>query len=175
MADTANIRKGGHEMPKATDKTRSTLHVENNERATSRKEQKEIGQLYEALRRGKAKLVGSSGQARQLPDSLYSFLLELIGFLNEGKSATIVQNQARLTTMEAAAILGVSRQFLINLLEKGEIPYHMVGTHRRMYARDLFQYRAKRDGRRHKLITGLAQAEAREGLYEREPSSVDED
>jgi excisionase family DNA binding protein len=110
-----------------------------------------------------------------LPDSLYSFLLELIGLLSEGKSATIVQNQAKLTTVEAASLLGVSRQFLINLLEKGGIPYHKVGTHRRIYAQDLFQYKARRDGHRHKVIRELAQAEAKEGLYDREPSSADED
>ena len=135
----------------------------------------EIEQLYEAFRRGKAKLVSPSGEARLLPESLYSFLVELIGLLNEGKSVMIVQNQAKLTTMEAASLLGVSRQFLVNLLEKGEIPYHLVGTHRRIYAQDLFQYKAKRDGYRHKVVRELAQAEAKEGLYDREPSSVDED
>jgi len=135
----------------------------------------EIGQLYAALRCGKAQLVGPSGEARLLPDSLHSFLVALIGLLNEGKSVMIVQNQAKLTTMEAAALLGVSRQFLVNLLKKEEIPYHMVGTHRRIYAQDLFQYKARRDGQRHKVIRDLAQAEAKEGLYDREPSSVDED
>jgi excisionase family DNA binding protein len=135
----------------------------------------EIEQLYDAFRRGKAKLIGPSGEARLLPDSLYSFLVELIGFLNEGKSVMIVQNQAKLTTIEAAALLGVSRQFLVNLLDKGEIAHHMVGTHRRVYAQDLFEYKAKRDAARHKALRELMQAEAKEGLYDREPSSVDED
>jgi len=138
-------------------------------------DRREIEQLYDAFRRGKAKLVAPSGEARLLPDSLYSFLVELIGLLNEGKSVMIVQNQAKLTTMEAASILGVSRQFLVNLLEKGEIPYHMVGTHRRIYAQDLFQYKARRDGDRHKAIRELAQAEASEGLYDRTAISGDED
>jgi len=135
----------------------------------------EIEQLYDAFRRGKAKLVAPSGEARLLPDSLYSFLVELIGLLNEGKSVMIVQHQAKLTTVEAASILGVSRQFLVNLLEAGEIPYHMVGTHRRIYAQDLFQYKARRDGHRHKAIRDLAQAEASEGLYDRTAISGDED
>ena len=87
----------------------------------------------------------------------------------------IVQHQAKLTTVEAASILGVSRQFLVNLLERGEIPYHMVGRHRRMYARDLFQYKARRDGDRHRAIRDLAQAEASEGLYDRTAISGDED
>jgi excisionase family DNA binding protein len=165
------------EMPAATDnKKKIPLQTEEDQRvAISEMDHKEIEQLYEAFRRGKAKLVGPSGEARLLPDSLYSFLVELIGLLNEGKSVMIVQNQAKLTTMEAASLLGVSRQFLVNLLEKGDVPYHMVGTHRRIYAQDLFQYKAQRDRRRHKVIRELAQAEAKEGIYDLEPCSVDDD
>jgi excisionase family DNA binding protein len=165
------------EMPSATDnKKKIPLQTEEERRVPiSETDRKEIEQLYEAFRRGKAKLVGPSGEARLLPDSLYSFLVELIGLLNEGESVMIVRNQAKLTTMEAASLLGVSRQFLVNLLEKGEVPYHMVGTHRRIYAQDLFQYKAQRDGRRHRVIRELAQAEAKEGIYDQEPCSVDED
>jgi excisionase family DNA binding protein len=130
----------------------------------------EIEQLYAAFRRGNAKLVSPGGETRVLPESLYLFLVELIGLLNEGKSVMIVQNQAKLTTVEAAAILGVCRQFLVNLLEKGEIPYHMVGTHRRMYAQHLLRYKAQRDGQRHEAIRTLAQEEADEGLYDRSPT-----
>jgi excisionase family DNA binding protein len=78
-----------------------------------------------------------------------------------------------LTTLEAANMLGVSRQFLVNLLEKDEIAYHLVGTHRRIYAQDLFRYKAERDKGRHKLLRDLAVAEAEEGLYELNPPSVD--
>ena len=164
-------------MPKATAKHDSPLRPADMDQRVpvSDTDRSEIEQLYRALTRGKAKLVAPNGEARLLPDSLYSFLVELIGLLNEGKSVMIVQNQAKLTTMEAASILGVSRQFLVNLLEKGEIPYHMVGTHRRMYAQDLFQYKARRDMQRHKTIRELAQAEASEGIYDRTAMPGDED
>src|ERR1700683_4560386 len=106
-------------MPNAAQKTRNRAPAEIGRRAPiSDTDRKEIEQLYAAFRRGKAKLVGPSGEARLLPDSLYWFLIELIGFLNEGKSVMIVQNQTTLTTIEAASLLGVSRQFLVNLLEK---------------------------------------------------------
>src|SRR5438309_1022879 len=146
-------------MSDATVQNESPLHKTKRDRRVpiSDIDRKEIEQLYEAFRKGKAELVSPSGGARLLPESLSSFLVELIGLLNEGKSVTIVQNQATLTTMEAATMIGVSRQFLVNLLEKGQIPYHMVGTHRRIYARDLFQYKAQRDGQRHKAIRELAQ------------------
>lgn len=138
-------------------------------------DRQEIEQLYDAMRRGKAKLVGPDGQARLLPQSLYAFLVELIGLLNEGKSVYIVQNQAKLTTVEAAAMLGVSRQFLVNILEKGEIPYHLVGTHRRIYAQDLLAYKSRRDQDRRKALRDLAKEEAAEGLYDRIPAAGDAD
>lgn len=66
-------------------------------------------------------------------------------------------------------MIGVSRQFLVNLLEAGEIPYHKVGTHRRIYVQDLMKYKAKRDDRRKKVLRDLVAAEVAEGLYERIP------
>lgn len=135
----------------------------------------EIDQLYSALRMGKAKLVGPNGQARPLPHTLHSFLAQLIGLLNEEKAVSLVRNQASLTTVEAAAMLGVSRQFLVNILEKGEIPYHLVGTHRRIYARDLLAYKSRRDQDRRKVLRDLAKEEAADGLYDRIPAVGDAD
>ena len=163
-------------MSKATAKPANPLHSPERDQQVlvSDGDRQEIEQLYEAMRRGKAKLVSATGEAQLLPDSLHSFLVELIGLLNEGKSVYIVQNQAKLTTVEAATMLGVSRQFLINVLERGEIPYHLVGTHRRIYAQDLLAYKAKRDGHRRTILRELAQREAAEGLYDRIPP-VNED
>jgi excisionase family DNA binding protein len=136
---------------------------------------KQVDQLYNAIRKSKPKLIGPNGTARSLPGELSSFLLELTRMLDAAKSVSIVQNQATLTTIEAAAMLGVSRQFLVNLLKQEEIPYHLVGTHRRIYSRDLLRYKVSRDERRHKILRGLARAEAAEGLYDKIPPVLDED
>ena len=138
------------------------------------KDQREVEQLYEAIRRGKAKLVGPDGEIRILPDSLHSFLVTLIDLMSQGKCIHIVQNESKLTTVEAATMLGVSRQFLVNLLEKGAIPHHMVGSHRRIYAADVLHYKAKRDTERRKTLDDLVKAEASEGIYDRIPPSESE-
>jgi excisionase family DNA binding protein len=164
-------------MPAATQKDTGRLPTSEKEKGRPARvidgDRKEIEQLYEAIRMGKARLVGPD--ARLLPGSLSAFLVELIGMLSAGKPVSIVQNQAKLTTIEAAAMLGMSRQFLVNLLKKEEIPYHMVGTHRRIYAQDLLKYKAKRDEQRHAILRKLAQTEAAQGLYDKIPAVLDED
>src|ERR1035438_6929567 len=136
--------------------------------AISAGDQKPVLELYRKIQRSRAKLVGPDGRTQSLPVSLYEFLVKLIADLCEGRSVAIVQNDAQLTTVEAARMLGVSRQFLIGQLEKGEIPFHMVGTHRRIYVRDVLAYKMQRDGKRHRILDDLTRAEAEEGLYDRE-------
>jgi excisionase family DNA binding protein len=135
--------------------------------AISEGDQKDIKALYETFAKSQAKLVGSDGRTQRLPDSLYAFLVQLIAALQAGESVSIFQNHASLTTVEAANMLGVSRQFLVKLLEAGQIPHFKVGTHRRIYMRDLLKYRAERDNRRRKILDDLVEAEIEDGLYDR--------
>lgn len=148
-------------------------HAAANSVPISAKEQREIVELYTKLREAEAKLVGPDGKTDVLPNNVYSFLLRLLADLKAGNSVTILQNKAELTTVEAGKLLGMSRQFLIGLLEKGEIPYHMVGTHRRLYARDVLAYKAKRDATRRKVLDDLARTEVEQGTYEKVPDDFD--
>jgi excisionase family DNA binding protein len=135
----------------------------------SPKEQKEIVDIYAKLREAEAKLIGPDGKTEILPNNLYSFLLRLLADLRAGHSVTILQNRHELTTIEAGKILGISRQFLVQLLEKGEIPFHMAGTHRRMYVRDVMAYKSRRDTSRRKTLDDLARHEFAKGDYEKFP------
>jgi excisionase family DNA binding protein len=142
--------------------------------AITESDQTDIQALYQKIARSQAKLVGPDGRSQRLPFSLYDFLVQLIADLQEGKSVSIIQSEATLTTVEAANMLGVSRQFLVKTLDSDQIPHHKVGTHRRIYVRDLLKYKAERDGRRRKLLDDLVEAEIQEGLYDAQPPSDDQ-
>ena len=68
------------------------------------------------------------------------------------------------------SVYDVIAERIIATLEKGEIPFHMVGTHRRVYVREVLAYKMQRDGTRRRILDDLTRAEAKEGLYDREPS-----
>ncbi len=135
--------------------------------AISQRDQRDIDEIYRRLQKASAKLVGPDGKTQVLPNNVYSFLCQLLADLTSGSSVTILQNNALLTTMEASKMLGMSRQFFVNLLTKSEIPFIKVGTHRRIYARDVLGYKAKRDAARRKVLDDLARAEYDEGIYDK--------
>ena len=43
-----------------------------------------------------------------------------------------------------ANLLGVSRPFVVKLIDDGKLPGHKVGTHRRVYTRDAHAFKEKR-------------------------------
>jgi len=135
----------------------------------SEQDQKDILDLYTKIRAAEAKLVGPDGKTQLLPTNLEPFLCQVLGDLKAGKSVTILQSNTELTTIEAAKLLAVSRQFLVQLLEKDEISYHMVGTHRRLYARDVLAFKGRQDSARRKTLDDLARTEFQQGTYDRVP------
>ena len=60
----------------------------------------------------------------------------------------------------------MSRPYLVRLLEEGKISYHKVGTHRRIYLRDVLAYKQLRDRRRRETLRELRRASEALGLYD---------
>jgi excisionase family DNA binding protein len=102
-------------------------------------------------------------QAKDQPEEMipispehFRVLAHILGELARGHGVSLVPMEAELTTNEAARQLKVSRPFLIGLLEKGEIPYRRVGSHRRIRYRDLMAYKQGVDRGRLQALEDLA-------------------
>jgi len=92
----------------------------------------------------------------KIPPSAFRFLNTVLQLMAKGKAITIIPSDTEISTQQAAEMLNVSRPHVVKLLEKGELPYHKVGTHRRILLKDLEDYKAKRDKKRRKLLEELA-------------------
>ncbi|MFC3860331.1 helix-turn-helix domain-containing protein [Deinococcus antarcticus] len=100
-----------------------------------------------------------------LPATLTPFLSDLLRHIRQGDALTVVTSGQALSTNQAADLLGVSRPFLIhNLLEAGLIPFHYVGTHRRVLAADVLAYQQEKERQQELLDEITAEAQAM-GLY----------
>lgn len=102
-----------------------------------------------------------SSQSVPLPSFSVKLLMEIIQQTAAGNAVSVVTLRKELTTQEAAEILNVSRPFLISLVEKGEIPARMVGSHRRIPLLALLEYKRETAAIREEALDRLA-AEAQE-------------
>ncbi len=108
---------------------------------------------------------GARPCARRRPACVVSSVCQILAMLAEGQGVQIMSGSAELTTQQAAELLNVSRPYLIKLLEAHEIPFRMVGTHRRVRCEDLREYKRRDDLMRRGTAAELAQLNQELGLY----------
>jgi excisionase family DNA binding protein len=130
-------------------------------------ESAEIQKLYKLFLLDKAPaLVGPNHESLPLPESIYDILLQVLGYLMQGKGVSVIPVMQELTTQQAANLLGVSRPFLIDLLNQEKIPFHKTGSHRRIYRGDVMDYLARRDKERKRVLGEIAKRAVAEGDYD---------
>jgi excisionase family DNA binding protein len=104
-------------------------------------------------------------QNAPLPPLAFKLLLAILRQVASGNAVSIAPLRKELTTYEAAELLNVSRPFVIGLLEKGEIPFRKVGTHRRIPLSALLEYKRKTDAIRDEALDFLTEQAQELKLY----------
>jgi excisionase family DNA binding protein len=117
------------------------------------------------LQSGHEVRISAGDETVELPDALRLVLAQAVHELVRGNRVSLLPLGRQLTTRQAAEMLNVSRPFLVGLLERGEIPFEMVGTHRRIAIEDVLRYRADRSERRRAALRDLSQDADELGIY----------
>ena len=110
--------------------------------------------------------VEQSDEVIRLPREGATVLREILVNTAAGRSVKVIPMHAELTTQQAADLLNVSRPHVVKLMDKGVLPGHKVGTHRRIYAADVHSYKHQRDIEGRIAADELTALTEEMGLYE---------
>lgn len=99
---------------------------------------------------------GTTSKMR-IPASAVRLLFAALSQMACGNGVSLLPLDTELRTQEAADLLNVSRPYLVGLLEKGEMPFRLVGNQRRVRLGDLMEYKTRSDIDRRAALDELAQ------------------
>jgi excisionase family DNA binding protein len=90
------------------------------------------------------------GTALPLPPALVEVLRRSAHELADGHAVTVLPSDVTLTPAEAGELLGLSRPYVVRLLDQEEIPFERVprSRHRRVRLSDVLAFQARREQRR---------------------------
>ena len=108
---------------------------------------------------------GDDSDVVEVPRPLLKPILGLMMQFADGNPVRMIPLNAELTTQEAADLLNVSRPHLVRLLERGDIPHRLVGTHRRVRFSDVVDYRRRQEAKRRGALDELVSLSQKMGLY----------
>jgi excisionase family DNA binding protein len=100
-----------------------------------------------------------------IPPSVFRVLRFVVHHMSRGDAISLMPVHMQLTTQEAADLLGVSRPFLIKLLDSGKMPFTRTGKHRRIKLEDVTEYRERRDREAREALSVLAEDAQEAGDY----------
>lgn len=100
---------------------------------------------------------GKEPETITLPATAVKLLRKILTEMAKGNAISLIPHHAELTTQQAADLLNVSRPYLVQLLEEGKIPFHKVGTHRRIRFEDLIKYKRELEEQRDQTLNNLVE------------------
>lgn len=76
----------------------------------------------------------------ELPPAALRFLADILGMMARQEPIALLPQKHELSTQEAAALLNVSRPFVVKEIDAGRLRCRKVGRHRRVEFHDLQRY-----------------------------------
>jgi excisionase family DNA binding protein len=117
--------------------------------------------LAPLAQQGRPLHLSANGTDLQLPRAAVIVLLRLLGEMARGHPVVLVPLYTELTTQQAADMLGVSRPFVVKLMEQGKLPFTKAGSHRRIRFSDLMAFKQANDKARRRTLDQMT-AESQE-------------
>ena len=103
-----------------------------------------------------------------LPPALARVVAAMLAEVADGRAVEVRTWAEELTTQEAANLLGVSRPFVVKLVDSGDLPARLVGTHRRIQRGDVLAYRERMRTTTAEALQTLTDDAQALGLYDAE-------
>lgn len=113
-------------------------------------------------------------KAVELTPGMADVLVRVAQAMQQGLAVTVAPQTTRLTTQEAADMLGISRSTLVRMLDAGEIPFEKIRRHRRLYLSDVLEYRNRQRRASDEALSDMVADAQAMGAYDDDPSEVRE-
>lgn len=108
--------------------------------------------------------IEESKQKINIPLKALLLLADILKGMSEGKIINLVPTSVEVTTQVAADMLGCSRPHFVKLLESNEIPFTMVGRHRRVKHDDVMKYKLETKKKQEAAIIELMHGDEELGI-----------
>ena len=95
-------------------------------------------------------IVLPDGREIELPEALVSVLRATADELSAGHAVTVLASEVLLSPAEVGELLGLSRPFIVRLLDEGQLPAEHLpdSRHRVVRLADVLEFQARRERRR---------------------------
>jgi excisionase family DNA binding protein len=108
----------------------------------------------------------ADGKRVDLPDEIFRVLVRVAQAMSQGQAVTVAPVALRLTTSQAADMLGISRQTLVRLLEDGQLPYEQPRRHRLLRLSDVLSYKQRCRTETRMELAEMTRQAVEDGLYD---------